>query len=305
MPRSSGGGSHSSGSHSSSSYSSSRSSSSYSSSSSSSSYSSSSYYSAPARRVSHTWFPGSMRYRYYNFRNQPVYVYTNTTPEEPSIAKLVLYIILAGFLIFIGRTFFAQLKDDILKPLPMDGIRQGWLVEDNADILNERMLVDSYKVFMDNTGIIPGVITVNNEDWQPYYASLETYAFEQYLTHFDDEQHFLIVYSQPKEVDPAFNDWYWEAVQGDDTINIITDDTFYDFQMDMQKYLSKKEYDVSRAISECFYNAAENMKQEGPNEDVPWDIGLGITFVAAGGIILCYQFKKYYDAKMLYGAKKA
>ncbi|MCF0113721.1 MAG: hypothetical protein HUJ56_00095, partial [Erysipelotrichaceae bacterium] len=95
MPRASGGGSHSSGSHSSSS-SYSRSSSS----SSSSSYSSSSGYYQPERKVSRHYFNGAERYRYYNWRHEPVYVYMNAAPEKPSLFKLILSIIVSGAMIF-------------------------------------------------------------------------------------------------------------------------------------------------------------------------------------------------------------
>ncbi|MCF0116143.1 MAG: hypothetical protein HUJ56_12410, partial [Erysipelotrichaceae bacterium] len=202
-----------------------------------------------------------------------------------------------------GRWLVGITKEYKNEPLPLMGNEKAY-IEDNAGILDAKVFEDGFDAFMENTGIIPSVISVNNEDWQPYYNNLESYALELYLKHFDDEQHFLIVYSEPKEVDPKFNDWYWEAIQGDDTINIITEDTFASFQNDMMTYLVREEYTTSEAIAKCFENGAIVMKQDGKiNDDGRFIMIYGVGFLIAGGGLLCFFLKKYYDSKCLYEAE--
>ena len=81
-----------------------------------------------------------------------------------------------------------------------------------------------------------------------------------YVTEFDDEEHWLVVYSEPTSPDPDFNDWYWEGMQGDDTDNIITVDVADDFKDLMQKYLTaNSRYDVSSAIAAAFDETTPNV----------------------------------------------
>ena len=54
------------------------------------------------------------------------------------------------------------------------------------------------------------------------YKDLEKYAYDLYVNTYDDEYHWVIIYSEPKNADPNFNDWYFEGMQGDFTDPILS-----------------------------------------------------------------------------------
>lgn len=88
-------------------------------------------------------------------------------------------------------------------------------IVDCAGVIDDADMVQSaIDDFYDETGIPVEVMTVNNEDWQGSYSKLEDFAYDMYVTEFDDEEHWLVVYSEPTSPDPDFNDWYWEGMQG-------------------------------------------------------------------------------------------
>ena len=56
------------------------------------------------------------------------------------------------------------------------------IIEDEADVITgdeEDDLKDSLREFLDTTGIVPAVVTVNNEDWQDRYDDLTDYILKQ------------------------------------------------------------------------------------------------------------------------------
>lgn len=72
------------------------------------------------------------------------------------------------------------------------------LIADILDVMTETEeaeLSAKVKEFQDVTGVTPAVLTVANDEWKPYYESLENYAYDYYVNAFSDEKHWLIVYS--------------------------------------------------------------------------------------------------------------
>ena len=220
MPHSSGGGSHSGGSHSGSGFSS----------------SSSSSGGSSAKHIKHTSFPGARRYVYYeNYR--PVYVYADYDIRKGTASGKFFSILGSAVSLLFGIMLLAMCYD---KPQKMDtSPSYSCEIVDCAGVIDDADMVQSaIDDFYDETGIPVEVMTVNNEDWQGSYSKLEDFAYDMYVTEFDDEEHWLVVYSEPTSPDPDFNDWYWEGMQGDDTDNIITVDVADDFKDLMQKYLT-------------------------------------------------------------------
>lgn len=220
MPHSSGGGSHSGGSHSGSGFSS----------------SSSSSGGSSAKHIKHTSFPGARRYVYYeNYR--PVYVYADYDIRKGTASGKFFSILGSAVSLLFGIMLLAMCYD---KPQKMDtSPSYSCEIVDCAGVIDDADMVQSaIDDFYDETGIPVEVMTVNNEDWQGSYSKLEDFAYDMYVTEFDDEEHWLVVYSEPTSPDPDFNDWYWEGMQGDDTDNIITVDVVDDFKDLMQKYLT-------------------------------------------------------------------
>ena len=79
------------------------------------------------------------------------------------------------------------------------------IIKDEANVINdEAALKKELERFRDKTGVTPSVVTVHNETWANY-GRLEEYAYDRYLREFDDEMHWLIVYSEPIDPDPKFN----------------------------------------------------------------------------------------------------
>lgn len=212
MPHSSGGGSHSGGSHSGSGFSS----------------SSSSSGGSSAKHIKNTSFPGARRYVYYeNYR--PVYIYADYDIRKGTASGKFFSILGSAVSLLFGIMLLAMCYD---KPQKMDtSPSYSCEIVDCAGVIDDADMVQSaIDDFYDETGIPVEVMTVNNEDWQGSYSKLEDFAYDMYVTEFDDEEHWLVVYSEPTSPDPDFNDWYWEGMQGDDTDNIITVDVADDFK---------------------------------------------------------------------------
>ena len=231
MPHSSGGGSHGGGSHHSSSHRSSGGGSS-------------------RIRTSRTYFPGARRFVYYR-NGVPNYVYSDTDlskgPSKLRFLMLIFYVpfVLAAFLM-ISTSF------GIPEKLKVDYNSQ-IVIQDDANVLGDTTkLGDALEDFFNTTGISPAVMTVYNSDWEDNYTNLEKYAYELYVNRFYDEKHWLIVYSQPKDPDDEFNNWYWEGMQGDDTDSIITSSVAYDFTNDLHKRLLVEGTKVNDAITDSF-----------------------------------------------------
>jgi len=126
-------------------------------------------------------------------------------------------------------------------------------ITDNACCLQDSAaLMDTPQSFFDTTGITPAIRTDLNDAWQKNYTALEPYAYDLYVNSYSDEKHWLIVYTQPESPDPAFNDWYWESIQGDRTDLILTDDVTLAFTAALQKALTIRTNTVDQAIVQAF-----------------------------------------------------
>lgn len=286
MPHASGGGSrssgysgssggssyHSSGGSRSSGYSSSSSRSSY-----SSSYSYGSSYSKPAKtkpRVSDTNFYGGFKYVYYR-DNKPRYVYSNYSPvvDKPNYGRLVWFVPLL-IMFIVG---FYQLMTPP-KRIDADYDRR-IVVQDNIGVIDdEGELRDALRDFYNETGITGAVVTVYDSEWENYYAALENYAYEIYVNKFDDEYHWLMVYSEPESTSDGFVDWSWQGMAGDDTVSILTDEAADQFGLMLQKYLTaSSRYSVGEAFTKAFREfTPEAMK---PSYSEPRDKMIAVSVV--------------------------
>ena len=194
--------------------------------------------------ISHHYFPGSRRYRRHRPGYPDEYIYASAKPQKTSPLILVILALVGGFITY--GTFTAA-KDEVpLKLKPVYDTPDTHIEDSIGVIDNEDDLEDALADFEDVTGICPVVYTVYDEDWQGEYYDLESYAFSTYVDNYDDEQHFVVVYSIPEEqLDPfiagdlVVPDFSWEAVQGDETDPILTEGMF-------------------RHFSKVFHNSLEN-----------------------------------------------
>ena len=200
MPHSSGGGSHSGGSHSGSGFSS----------------SSSSSGGSSAKHIKNTSFPGARRYVYYeNYR--PVYVYADYDIRKGTASGKFFSILGSAVSLLFGIMLLAMCYD---KPQKMDtSPSYSCEIVDCAGVIDDADMVQSaIDDFYDETGIPVEVMTVNNEDWQGSYSKLEDFAYDMYVTEFDDEEHWLVVYSNRTGISPAVitvENSDWQGVYSD------------------------------------------------------------------------------------------
>lgn len=241
MPHSSGGGSHGGGSHGGGG------------SSSSHSYSGSS---GSAHRIYDHYVSGTNRYVYYK-GGRPYFYYSDRRyeGEQSPVGFLIFFI---AIWIALSTPFYLMIVH-VPRKLSMD-YNARIVIEDTLDVMTpkeEDLLLGSLEAFQDKTGITPAVITVNNDKWKGYYNSLENYAYDQYVNRFPDEKHWLIVYSS--DLDTAFEDWYFEGMQGDDTDGILTESFTEKFNEHVnQRLTARSRYTVGEAFTEGFDYAANN-----------------------------------------------
>ena len=106
----------------------------------------------------------------------------------------------------------------------------GWMGDTDA-------LEDEMEEFQELSGITPYILVIPNTEWKGNYTDLETYAYDYYLSEFDDECHWLIVYSTDGDED--WEDWYWEGMQGDNTDPCLTRGNCDNFRESLEKSLRK------------------------------------------------------------------
>ena len=140
--------------------------------------------------------------------------------------------------------FLSVFKGVFGKPekLDMDYAKQDIVIEDRLELIDDKdkeRIETSFKNFQDITGITPALVLVDNSLWNANYTNLENYSYELYLQNFDDEKHWLIVYSEDGNAEEgAWKDWYWEGMQGDDTDSILTASKTDNFTKSLQDALS-------------------------------------------------------------------
>ena len=253
--------------------------------------------SGSSSRISKTYFAGASRYIFYNNGTLDE-VYANVDPKQNAKTGRVLLSTVVGF---IGVIYtIALLAGAFHNPSRMTtDYDTAIYISDGAHLMTveeQGKLMTSLEKFQDETGITPCVMTVNNEAWEDR-SSLEQHAYDLYVERFKDEKHWLIVYSQPKNPDASFNDWYWEGMQGNDTDGILTDSYTNRFNKSLQKKLLKEsKYSVGEAIGEAFDELT-------PVIMVPyisWGMIIGaaiLVVVSTAGIVLIQIFMRKSEKK--------
>ena len=222
--------------------------------------------SGSGHRVSRSYFNGATRYAYYH-KGRIDYYYRDaeyTEADKISQKKGIgfFFIVWYAFLIPIYTiAFISVFKDVFGKPekLDMDYAKQDIVIEDRLGLIDDKdkeRIETSFKNFQDITGITPALVLVDNSLWNANYTNLENYSYELYLQNFDDEKHWLIVYSEDGNAEEgAWKDWYWEGMQGDDTDSILTASKTDNFTKSLQDALLKDDEhftDVFTAVFDGF-----------------------------------------------------
>lgn len=206
--------------------------------------------------ISHHYFAGSRRYRRHRRGHPDDYVYASSKPQKTTLFTVVFMILIE---VFIGYGTYRSASSDIPHKLDPEYKTPDTHIEDSIDVIaDEDGLEDVLCEFEDVTGICPVVYTVFDEDWEEGYADLESYTYDVYVDNYDDEQHFVIVYSIPQEQCDAFvsgeldvPDFAWEAVQGNDTDPILTKAAFRHFSNEFHNALENGD-NPGDAFAEAF-----------------------------------------------------
>ncbi|MBR6959117.1 MAG: hypothetical protein IKH76_01420, partial [Clostridiales bacterium] len=224
----------------------------------------------------------------YGSDNKPEFLYANMdVTKVGSGAKGLLWLILFVPLLIFLILGFSKTMFDI--PVKLGSYPDTKIViDDRTGILSpveEENLRDKFEVFQYKTNITPAMITVNNEDWNKNYTSLENYAYDLYVNTFDDESHWLFVYSQPVNKTSGFVDWYWEGMQGDLTDKILTPGKTTRFNNNVQRKLLKDDYTVGDAFAEAVNELSGTVMEVNVN----WFL-MPFALIALGIVGLCAFF---------------
>lgn len=165
-------------------------------------------------------------------------------PQKTSISSIIIIIVTA--LIFLGTFGFSSFKN-FPRKLPAHYMDVPEVHDDINVIHAKDQLEDILKQYQEKTGICTHIYTVYHEKWINTYSDPSDYCMNVYTSNFHDEEHFVIIFSIPfKDAECYDNsnrdkhyvpDFVWEAVQGDDTDPILTEEMFTTFRKLLQKEL--------------------------------------------------------------------
>ena len=164
-------------------------------------------------------FPGSRKFRY--FRNgQTHYVYSNVDLTQVPDAKPRWFLIFFYLpFIFAIVSMFGGLISFPQKPMKTL-IKENIAIIDKCEVFNsseEEKLSELLIEFCETTGVTTQILTIDYDEWANN-SSLEEYAYYRYYAQFEDENSWLLIYS---EKDNGYGDWAWEGVQGDNTVKTM------------------------------------------------------------------------------------
>ena len=264
--------------------------------------------SGSSNHISSHYFPGARRYRRFYTDGRPdEYVYANSKPGKTGISSIIIIAVM-GF-IFAAAAGFAMFTDRprFINPEYSDAPA----IHDPLSAIEEREeLLELMTTYNKITGICPVIYTVFDEEWNRDYENLEKYAYDVYVSHFSDEQHYVFVYSVPAKSAVFENghvtssEFKWEAMQGDDTDNILTESAADKIGNTIQKEL-KAGKGPGRAFISGFnvaIDSANNKLNPSPARKVFNTVGQAVPFLLVLAIfvpLLLLMVKSYKKEKAM------
>ena len=196
-------------------------------------------------------FTGASKYMYYNKRGEQCYIYSQGMPVYIKTSKFIKDLFFIGIFFALG-IFIVYLA--ITPPKPPQPLVPVYAptdihFEDTIGVIdNASSLEGTLQEFEDLTGISPYILTIYDSEWIGSYDELWEYGLSVYYDKFNDEQHFLLVYSQPDGVvDPDQEKISLEGIQGDDTDLLLTDAEFWTFYDEFMR-----RYSIGSSVGEAF-----------------------------------------------------
>lgn len=196
------------------------------------------------RHISRKYYRGADRYVRYKKNGDMEIAYSHRHIGFLGKGINWLGLVLAGLAMYGNIIIGASAFEDREK-IDVNSYQSEIFISDGANaISNFPKLGARLDEFQDLTGISICVKTVYDSEWKPESYDLESYAYNEYLRQFDDEYHWLLVYSVNDQ--KGKDKWSWEGMQGDNTDVILTEDYAEKFTKTVQKSLEKGEsFDVA------------------------------------------------------------
>ena len=168
-------------------------------------------------------FPNSHRYSYKDANGEKQYIYCNHHPADLPPLPWLAYVLFLGLMV---ATLYTLWQQAVFLPQFLQNPDSEIYIEDRQNVIkDEEALRRRLTAFYEKTGVTPAVQTVGEEVWRDTHYSLMNYAKAEYDRLFEDECHWLIVYS--RGTDSAGNltnaIWSFEGIIGDDTVDSISD----------------------------------------------------------------------------------
>lgn len=224
-------------------------------------------------RVSHRSFPGAYRYVGYNNDGERDYIYSNS----PSLNKHRISVVLLLFYIpFIIAGVFLGSRVVHIPSTMKTSYTPTVLVMDEEDMISdsdEKLVEKGAEAVYDATGVPVCVRFESNDVWDgsdKEYVSLQGYAFDTYLNMYNDEDHWLIIYTDNSKALTDANarlDWYFEGMQGDNTDKYLPEKVTSKFNTNLYNALSMHDGNIGQSFEESFESLAKDAKRPFINKE--------------------------------------
>ena len=201
-------------------------------------------------RYGNKYYRGANRYVYYRngvpqyyFSDRP---YTAKTARNAKIKEIFWNFICAIFGVIYAVSGFSSFPHKAALDYDTEII-----ISDSAQLLSEsetNEMKAAFLAFQDKTGVTPAFFTIIDTELDKQGKDLYDYSYRLYVSTFDDEKHWLVVYC----IDDEGEYWAWEGVIGDDCDSIISSDLENDFTKKLQSNLESDSGKLSASVINAF-----------------------------------------------------
>lgn len=181
------------------------------------------------------------------------------------------------------------------------------ILDDNGYLSAEEKtsLEQSLANFRDHTGIIPAVELTEDNTWQQDYTTMERFAYNEYICHFNDEYHLLVVYGYGDEnPQTGFCEFHYETMWGDNltkTASKKDENKLIDLLQKQFARVNGKQ--VGNAAADAFdeylgYFEAKRFSVDGEKmADSAFMLIFGLPFFGVGLLFVISTHKEYKKTK--------
>ena len=217
----------------------------------------------PYLQNSPVYFPGAYRYARYHDGDME-YIYSSDSNlnqsghSKTSLLWLLIYVpfIIMGIFLM-SESIHLPKKMESSYSQNVEVIDKTHRVSDQEQSLVEQGASNLFK----STGVPICIVFDNNSSWKPYYRRLENYAYDLYINKYDDEDHWLIVYTDDgvdRQDVNEFSDWYFEGMQGNNTDKYLPEYLTTRFNRNLNRALTDKKNTTGYAFYYALSNMADN-----------------------------------------------